>query len=803
MGGGDFDALRVLLERSQHDERRVAGAPPAADVAGVQRHVSRVPARVERTAAWPDWADPELAAGWRKLGVNRPWTHQVAAADFAFAGKTTLLATATGSGKSLSYWLPALTAARLPRGQGFGKTLYLAPTKALAGDQLQSAREVLKAANITDLGITTVDGDTGFDERRWAQAHAKVVLTNPDMLHHSLLPGHQRWRRLFKDLRFIIVDEAHAYRGIFGAHVAAVLRRLLRLAAHYGAHPSVILASATTAEPELSAARLLGGSPQEIQIIADDASPRGEQTLVLWEPAPLPGEDPHQPWVPRTATNEAAHLLADLVARGVRTLVFARSRSGAENIAEIARSLVIDRTGSQDLAQRIATYRGGYLPEERRQLEDDLRAGVILGMASTNALELGVDISGLDAVLIAGWPGTRVSVRQQSGRAGRAGAPGVAVFISRDDPLDSYLVHHPEALVDAPLEATTFDPTNPYVLAPHLCAAAAELPLTPADLPTFTTPDGSVAAVEQVLDLLTQQGALRRRETGWYWTRRERASDLTSLRGTMGTVTIVAADSGEVIGTIDGGAADTQVHTGAIYVHQGESYLVDDYRPADAVALVRAVNLPYWTLSLSETDIHVLGEHQKQAWGPIDWHLGLVEVTSQVTRFQQRRRQDGSLLDTKPLELPQRTLTTAACWWTVPQQVLDAAGIAPDEVPGALHAAEHASIGMLPLLATCDRWDIGGVASAQHRDTQAATVFVHDGLPGGSGFAERGFELARTWTRATHDAIASCPCRAGCPSCIQSPKCGSNNSPLNKAAAIRLLTELLRHAPADQPEPQP
>lgn len=803
MGGGDFDALRVLLERSQHDERRVAGAPPAADTTRVQRHVSHVSARAERTTAWPDWADPELISGWRKLGVNRPWTHQVAAADSAFAGRTTLLATATGSGKSLSYWLPTLTAARLPRGQGFGKTLYLAPTKALAGDQLQSVREVLKAANITDLGIATVDGDTGFDERRWAQAHAKIVLTNPDMLHHSLLPGHQRWRRLFKDLRFIIVDEAHAYRGVFGAHVAAVLRRLLRLAAHYGAHPSVILASATTAEPALSAARLLGGSPQDIQIIADDASPRGEQTLVLWEPAPLPSEDPYQPWVPRTATNEAAHLLADLVTRGVRTLVFARSRSGAENIAEIARSLVIDRTGSQDLAQRIATYRGGYLPEERRQLEADLRAGVILGMASTNALELGVDISGLDAVLIAGWPGTRVSVRQQSGRAGRAGAPGVAVFISRDDPLDSYLVHHPEALVDAPLEATTFDPTNPYVLAPHLCAAAAELPLTPADLPTFTTPDGSVAAVEQVLDLLTQQGALRRRETGWYWTQRERASDLTSLRGTMGTVTIVAADSGEVIGTIDGGAADAQVHTGAIYVHQGESYLVDDYRPADAVALVRAVNLPYWTLSLSETDIHVLGEHQKQAWGPIDWHLGLVEVTSQVTRFQQRRRQDGSLLDTKPLELPQRTLTTAACWWTVPQQVLDAAGIAPDEVPGALHAAEHASIGMLPLLATCDRWDIGGVASAQHRDTQAATVFVHDGLPGGSGFAERGFELARTWTRATHDAIASCPCRAGCPSCIQSPKCGSNNSPLNKAAAIRLLTELLRHAPADQLEPQP
>src|SRR5690625_3856195 len=389
-------------------------------------------------------------------------------------------------------------------------------------------------------------------------------------------------------------------------------------------------------------------------------------------------------------------------------------------------------------------------------------------MASTNALELGVDISGLDAVLIAGWPGTRVSIRQQSGRAGRAGAPGVAVFISRDDPLDSFLVHHPQALLDAPLEATTFDPTNPYVLAPHLCAAAAELPLTADDLARFTAPGSSVTDVERVVELLVQQGALRRRNTGWYWTRRERASDLTSLRGASGTVTIVAADSGEVIGTIDAAAADAQVHTGAVYIHQGETYLVDEYRPGDAVALVRTTHVPYWTLSLSQTDIHVLVEERHQDWGPVTWHLGTVEVTNQVTEFQQRRRQDGLLLDTKPLDLPERTLTTTACWWTVPQRVLDAAGIAPDEVAGALHAAEHASIGMLPLLATCARWDIGGVASAQHRDTQSAMVFVHDGLPGGSGFANRGFELATDWIRATFEAISTCPCNLGCPSCIQS-----------------------------------
>lgn len=797
MGDGGLKALRVLLARSERDEQRLASASSDATVPSeVQRHVARTPPRAEAFGDWPTWADPDLVTGWKDLGVGRPWTHQVAAAEALFAGQTTLLATSTGSGKSLSYWLPALTAARLPRDAGYGTTLYLAPTKALAGDQFASVRKILRAADSTDVPIATVDGDADFEQRKWAQAHGRVIFTNPDMLHHSVLPNHSRWRRLLKYLRFIVVDESHAYRGVFGAHVSLVLRRLLRIAEHYGARPTVALASATTAEPQLSAARLLGRAPESIKLIADDASPRGEQSFLLWEPAPLPAAEPEDAWAARTATNEAAHLLAELVMNGVRTLVFTRSRSGAENVAEIARGLVADRTGSAEFASRIATYRGGYLPEERRELEAGLRSGAILGMASTNALELGVDISGLDAVLIAGWPGTRVSVRQQAGRAGRAGSAGVAVFIGRDDPLDSYLMHHPEALVDAPLEATTFDPANPYVLAPHLCAAAAELPLTEVDLERFAAPNASGELVARAIDALVQQGALRARATGWYWTNRQRASDLTTLRGSASSVKIVAVTSGEVIGTIDGAAADAQTHTGAIYVHQGETYLVEEYEPEEGVALVRPVNVPYWTQSLSDSDIHVLSEHRSQDWGPIKWHLGLVEVTSQVTRFQQRRRQDGTLLDTKYLSLPQRTLATAACWWTVPDTVLADADIQPDEVAGALHAAEHASIGMLPLLATCDRWDIGGVASTQHVDTDAATVFVHDGLPGGSGFAERGFEQAPQWIAATRDVIANCPCQSGCPSCVQSPKCGSNNTPLNKGAALRLLDQLLRHAPA-------
>lgn len=796
--GGDFSALEILLRRSKHEVQQLREAPQSTQVSGeVQRHVSQLAAREAKFGRWPEWADPALITAWESTGVSAPWIHQVAAAESLFSGRTTLLATATGSGKSLSYWLPALTRARLDRGAGYGTTLYLAPTKALAGDQLSAVNRILRAGNITDVSAATVDGDTGFEQRVWAQSHAQVVLTNPDMLHHSILPNHARWRVVLRNLQFIIIDEAHAYRGVFGAHVALVLRRLLRIAAHYGAQPTIALASATTAQPQLSAARLLGLEPAAVNLIEDDASPRGEQALVLWEPAPLavPGaEGTDEAWTTRSATNEAAHLLAELVSFGVRTLVFARSRSGAENIAEVARSLLRDRPGAEHLADRIASYRGGYLAEERRALEAALRSGEVLGMASTNALELGVDISGLDAVLISGWPGTRVSVWQQAGRAGRAGEAGVAVFISRPDPLDSYLVHNPQALLEAPLESTTFDPTNPYVLAPHLCAAAAELPVQEADLYLFAAPNASAAAVEQVLSLLVAQGALRARDTGWYWTRRERASNLTSLRGVAAPVTIIGAGSGEVIGTIDGGAADAQVHEGAVYVHQGDTYLVDIYDPDDGIAAVRKARLPYWTLALSDSDIHVLQEKRSFAWGPIKWHLGLVEVTSQVTRFQQRSRRDGGILDTKNLQLPQRTLTTVGCWWTVPQSVLEACQILPNEIAGALHAAEHAAIGVLPLLATCDRWDIGGVASPLHRDTEMATVFVHDGISGGAGFAERGFEMAEEWIRATHSVIAQCPCQDGCPSCIQSPKCGSNNSPLDKATALRLLNELLRYA---------
>ncbi|MEV7963040.1 DEAD/DEAH box helicase [Oerskovia paurometabola] len=859
-------------------------------------HVEHLPGRPGQQADWPGWADASLVAGYRSLGVERPWAHQVEAAEAAWSGRHVALATSTGSGKSLAFWLPALTAVRADRAaetlapgriesaRTRGTVLYLSPTKALAADQVNGLQHLLDASRAGDVKVSTCDGDTSFEERKWVQEYADVVLTNPDFLHFALMPNHRRWARFLRNLRYVVVDEGHSYRGVFGAHVALVLRRLARLAAHYAPAPQTspgglsdpgspqghaasdsaaprrgltfVVASATTADPSVSAGRLIGVPPEQIVTVDADTSPAGRKTFALWQPPEVLGyeaaqaraaaanapsadaalaesllidptahdelgltSDPDEPATPgdsperprRSATAEAADLLADLTAAGARTLAFTRSRRGAEAVATQTQDHL--RVVSPQLARRVAAYRGGYLPEERRELEQALRSGAIRALATTNALELGVDISGLDAVLIAGWPGTRMSVWQQAGRAGRAGADGLVAFVAREDPLDTYLVHHPEAIFAAPLEATVFDPANPYVLAPHLCAAAAEVPLRQSDLPQF----GDPAAVTELLGVLVARGALRRRASGWYWTHAQSAAAMTDLRGSGGSpVRVVEAGTGRLLGTVDAASADGSVHDGAVYVHQGVSYVVESLDLRDGVALVarRDVDFGTWSRSVTEIAIHGVRDEEPGAvpvtvpndathpaiqrwWGPIGWGFGPVEVTSQVVSFQRRRLPDLQILGTEPLDLPEHTLPTTAVWWTVPAEVLEAAGIDADTAPGALHAAEHASIGLLPLLATCDRWDLGGVSTAMHVDTEQATVFVYDAYPGGAGFAERGFHLGATWLRATRAAISRCPCADGCPACVQSPKCGNFNNPLDKAAAVRLLDAVLAFAPSD------
>jgi DEAD/DEAH box helicase domain-containing protein len=736
-------------------------------------HLEHIPRREGRPTSWPGSIRPEVITALTAQGIKAPWTHQAEAAALARAGRSVIIATRAASGKSAGYLAAALS--EILDG---GTVLYVAPTKALAADQLQAVQKLA----VPGVRATCYDGDATAADRSWAQAHANYLLTNPDMLHSALLPSHSRWRGFFRRLRVVIVDECHGYRGVFGSHVAQVLRRLRRIAAHHaepGAPaPVFVLASATIADPA-ACARLLTGL--DAVAVTDDGAPRPPLTFALWEPPLLHSGGGLRSR--RAATAEAADLLAAMVKADVPALAFIRSRRGAETVALTARNSL-----GQERSDTIAAYRSGYLADDRRDLEAGLRDGRITGMAATTALELGVNIPGLDAVLIAGWPGTWASLWQQAGRAGRAGRHAVAVFIARDDPLDSYLVHHPSTLLHHPLEPAVLDPANPYVLSPHLAAAAAELPLTPPELDLF----GSAAA--EAVATLTAAGGLRQRQSGWHSARGGHPARQISLRGEQGRpVRVVEEATGRLVGTMDEPSAHRFVHDGAIYLHQGDTYLVSKLDLADRVALVESRDPGYMTQARDVTDIDVITEHRRVRWGAADIVLGEVRVTRQVVGYTRVRSESKKREPETMLQLPKRTLITAAVWWTIPNaRVVPLDGI---DLAGAAHAAEHAAIGMLPLFATCDRWDVGGLSTEQHPATGQLTVFVYDGHEGGAGFAERGFEAAADWLSATRDAIGSCPCEAGCPSCVQSPKCGSGNWPLSKTGAIALLTALLANAP--------
>jgi DEAD/DEAH box helicase domain-containing protein len=744
--------------------------------AGRLTYMTTLPGRAGQHTDWPGWVPAGLISALAGTGVTAPWLHQAEAANLARSGQSVIISTGTASGKSLGYLLPAL--ASILDG---GTALYLAPTRALAADQLK----LIRSLGLDRVRAAVVDGDTPWTERTRARSHANYVLTTPDMLHQSLLPGHSRWNGFLRRLRFVIVDECHTYSGVFGSHVAHVLRRLRRLAYHHSAtEPVFVLASATISEPARCGELLTGRS---VIAVRADGAPASPLTFALWEP-PLTGArgEAGAP-VRRAATTEAARLLADLVGSDVPALVFVRSRRGAESVAQSARRHLTE-TGLAGLAERVAAYRSGYLPEERRALEEALRTGEITGLAATSALELGVNVTGLDAVLMAGWPGTRAALWQQAGRAGRAGRDAVAVLIARDDPLDTYLVHHPEALVGTPVETTVLDPGNSYVLAPHLCAAAAELPLTAHDLAGFSPGAGQLA------DGLAADGLLRRRGGRWFCTR-QGLTTRAGLRGTDGwPVRIVERTTGRLVGTVDEPSAHFLAHSGAVYQHQGDTYLVSNLDLTDRIALVDLADPGYVTVAREITSVELVSELARAEWGPARICFGDVLVTRQVISYARRSVDTGLLLAEAVLDLPERRLPTRAVWWTISAEQRAELAAARLDLAGAAHAAEHAAIGLLPLVAACDRWDVGGVSADLHPATGKLTVFVYDGHAGGAGFAERGFAAAAPWLAATADAIATCECAAGCPSCIQSPKCGNGNHPLAKDDAVTLLRCLLAGA---------
>ena len=746
------------------------------------RHIAELPARPGATRPWPEWADRDVVRAFTDRGVTALWTHQHEAAELAHQGRHVVIATGTASGKSLAYQLPILDAlTRDPR----ARALYLSPTKALGHDQLRTAHELTAAIPALcgefAAAPTAYDGDSATEIRRFARERSRWVFSNPDMIHLSLLRNHARWAVFLRGLRYLVVDECHYYRGIFGSNVAMVLRRLLRLAARYspdGAIPTVILASATTAAPGRTAAELIGQHTEEVTA---DGAPQGARTVALWEPAlrtDITGENGAP--VRRSAGSEAARVMADLIVEGARTLTFVRSRRGAELTALGARARLEDV--APDLADLVSSYRAGYLAEDRRELEEALADGRLRGLATTNALELGIDIAGLDAVVLAGFPGSVASFWQQAGRSGRRGQGALVVLIARDDPLDTYLVHHPSALLDKSVERVVIDPANPYVLGPQLLCAATELPIEEAEIALWSAHDVAAALIDD--------GLLRRRAGRYFPSPGVDPHPAVDIRGSAGgQVAILETDTGRLLGGVGAGRAPATVHPGAVYLHQGETYVVDSLDLESAIAFVHAEDPGYSTHAREVTDIEITGTGEHTDLGSVTLGVVPVAVTNTVTGYL-RRTLSGEILDFVELTLPPQHLPTVAVMYTITPEALSANGIDPLRIPGSLHAAEHAAIGLLPLVASCDRGDIGGLSMAIGPGG-LPTVFVYDGHPGGAGFADRGYRQATTWLGATLEAISACECRTGCPSCVQSPKCGNGNDPLDKPGAIAVLRTVL------------
>ncbi|MBI3953210.1 MAG: DUF1998 domain-containing protein, partial [Chloroflexi bacterium] len=666
--------------------------------------------------------------------------------------------------------------------------LYLFPTKALAQDQLRSLEELARGLPVYG-DIATFDGDTPPRERAAVKRRARLVISNPDMLHLGILPNHDQWGRFLRHLRYVVLDEAHVYRGVFGSHVALILRRLRRLLAQMPpvrgstglttngrhAHPQLILASATIANPKEHAEALTG---LPFTAVDDDGAPFGGKEFVLWNP-PLIDEAKS---ARRSASTEAAALTTELVKQEVRSLCFVRTRRLVEVVYRYVRER-LRAEGRGDLAVRVAPYRAGYLPEDRRRIEGELFSGRLLAAVATSALELGIDVGGLDATVLTGYPGSIASTWQQAGRSGRKGYHSLAVLIARDGPLDQYLAAHPEFLFGRPHEHALVNPANPHILGPHLLCAAYEAPVGRADEGLF----GS--ALLPALDALASQGLLRERGGRWFLDPAlGYPAEAVNIRAADSRPYVVQdARSGQPLEYVDGARAFYEIHPGAVWLHQGDAFLITDLDIQRRTATAEATDVPYYTVAKELTDIRILETLRQRPAGGTRAYLQRVEVTNQVIGYVRKRQATEEVLGEEPLDLPPQSYETVALMWDIPDALLDRLVRQGRDVAGSLHAAEHACIGLLPLFALCDRSDIGGLSTPRHPDTGRPQVFIYDGHPGGVGISEKGYELAEDLWRATLEHMGACPCEEGCPGCVQSPKCGNNNQPLDKVGACALL----------------
>ena len=716
---------------------------------------------------------PRLQRALESAGIRSLYSHQADAINSARRGETVVVATPAASGKSLCYHLPVLDALQQDRA---GRALFLFPTKALAQDQLRQISALVPEGS--RLRHELFDGDTPTQDRSDIRRNARIVLTNPDMLHLGVLPNHRSWHQLLRGLKYVVIDEAHVYRGVFGSHVANVLRRLRRLCRRFGSEPQFIMCSATLSNPGEHAERLVG---LPFRVVDEDGGPYGGKDFVFWNPPMVDMAQGSR----RSTNSEAAMLLAELLRRRVRTLGFVRSRRMAELLYVFVRDQLEE--SDPDIAGRVAPYRASYLPEDRRRIERDLFEGRLLGLTTTNALELGIDIGDLDATILSGYPGSVASTWQQAGRSGRRGERALSILLALDNPLDQYLMRHPETFFGKSHESARISPTNPYVLKPQLLCAAYEAPLTAEDAELFDS-DLEVHAQE-----LADEGALRARNGRWHLEPDVSypAQDVNIRSASANFYTLVERDSGVILETVEEFSAFLQLHPGGVYLHQGDAYLITDLDIESHTAYAIETDVPYYTEARDLTETRVLNVYKKKRAGGTTAYLGEVTVSTTVVGFRRRAHMTSEVLGEEYVSLPSQSYNTTALWFDIPEDTLARIHSERLDLAGGLHAAEHAAIGILPLFALCDRNDIGGISTPIHPDTGKPQVFIHDGHPGGVGITEHGYEVLEELWRATLDAVSECPCRSGCPSCIHSPKCGNNNQPLDKGVAMLILRDIL------------
>jgi DEAD/DEAH box helicase domain-containing protein len=745
----ETEPWEALLESGRSDQRLV--------------HDDVYDGRAARLVPLPPELNWNVAGALEQAGIEHLYAHQADALAKAFDGPT-IITTGTASGKSLCFQLPTLEVLTSDR---HARALYLYPTKALAQDQ---ARALHRFGLHKAIRPAIYDGDTPRAERSAIRKRSNLIITNPDMLHVGILPHHPAWGDFFANLAFVVVDEAHVYRGVFGSHVANVLRRLRRAAAIHGTEPRFLLASATIANPVELAERLTGLT--DFNVVDHDTAPRATRRVAIWNP-PLLDE---QLGVRASALYEAAEVFSELIASGARTTCFMKSRKGVELILRHA----VDRL-KPELAERIAPYRAGYTPAQRHEIERRLTTGELLGVVATDALELGIDIGELDAAVCVTFPGTVASLRQMWGRAGRRGR-GLAVYIAGEDALDQFFCRHPDDFLGRPVEAAILDPESPEIYAEHLLCAAHEAPLSEVDEPIL-----GPLWHEHAL-ALTAAGLLRERATGFV---PKRADDYPAARVALRSASadsfvLINAGSGEVLGTIEAGRAYSTVHEGAVYLHLGRSYEVRELDLGARRAVLEPFDGDYFTQTKREIMTYIERLGDRRASSGVTLSYGSVVYSETVLGYQRKGLQDHAVIDFQTLDLPIVEFQTRALWYEL-DELIDAEPFPPAALLGALHALEHGQIAVLPLIAMCDRWDIGGLSTNAHPQTGGPTIFLYDGHPGGIGITRRGFDQFERLVTDAQRLIGECHCRSGCPSCVQSPKCGNLNEPLSKRGALELL----------------